>query len=67
MNICLEIYGLDLAHFVSAKELAWQASLKKWKVKLDLLFDTNILVLIEKGMKSVICHSIQGYVKANKK
>ena len=31
--MCLEIYGLDSAHFVSAPRLAWQAALKKTKVK----------------------------------
>ena len=26
---CIEIYGLDPAHFLSAPRLAWQACLKK--------------------------------------
>ena len=26
---CIEIYGLDLAHFLSAPRLAWKACLKK--------------------------------------
>ena len=33
---CIEIYGLDPAHFLSAPRLAWQACLKKTKVKLEL-------------------------------
>ena len=32
----IEIYGLDPAHFLSAPGLAWQACLKKTKVKLEL-------------------------------
>ena len=28
-NMCLEIYGLDPSHFLSAPELAWHACLKK--------------------------------------
>ena len=35
-NICLEIYDLDPAKFVSPPGLAWQAALKKTKVKLDI-------------------------------
>ena len=31
---CIEIYGLDLAHFLPAQGLAWQACLKKTGVKL---------------------------------
>ena len=39
-NMCLEIYELDSAKFILAPGLAWQATLKNTKVKLDLL--TNI-------------------------
>ena len=38
-NMCLEIYELDPAKFLSAPGLAWQAALKKIKVKLDFLTD----------------------------
>ena len=41
-NICLEIYELDPAKFLSAPGLVWKAALKKTKVKLDLLNDINI-------------------------
>ena len=33
----LELYQLDLTKFLSAPILAWQAALKKTKVKLELL------------------------------
>ena len=42
-NMCLEIYKLDPAHFLSASRLAWQAALKKNKIKLDLLTDTDVI------------------------
>ena len=35
-NMCLKIYELDPAKFLSAPGLAWQAALKNAKVKLDL-------------------------------
>ena len=38
-SMCLRIYELDPARFLSTPELAWQAALKKTKVKLDLLTD----------------------------
>ena len=34
-NMCFKIYELDLAKFLSAPVLAWQAALKRPKVKLD--------------------------------
>ena len=47
-NMCLEIYELDLAKSISAPGLAWQAALKKAKVKLDLLTDINMVLMVEK-------------------
>ena len=44
-NMCLEIYELDSAKFLSAPELAWQAVLKKAKVKLDFLIDMLLITL----------------------
>ena len=50
-NKCIEIYKLDLAHFVSAPGLAWQACLKITKVELELLTDIDMLLIIEKGSR----------------
>ena len=41
-TLCLKIYELVPAKFLSAPGLAWQAPLKNTKVKLDLLTDINI-------------------------
>ena len=46
-NMCLEIYELDPAKFLSAPGLAWQAALKKTKVKLDLLTNIEMLLMVE--------------------
>ena len=56
--MCLKIYKLDPAKFLSAPGLAWQAALKKTKVKLDRLTDINMLLMVEKGITRGICHSI---------
>ena len=63
---CIEIYGLDPSHFLSAPGLAWQACLKKTEVKLELLTDINIL-MIEKGIRGGMCQSTHRYAKANNK
>ena len=57
-NICLKIYKLYPAKFLSAPGLAWQAAFKKTKVKLDLLTDIDMLLMVEKGIREGICHSI---------
>ena len=65
-NMCLEICDRDPSKFLSALGLAWQAVLKKTKLKLDLLTDIDMLLMVEKGIRGGICRSIYRYAKANK-
>ena len=65
--MCLQIYVLDPAKFHSAPGLAWKAHLKKTKVRLELLTDIDMLLMVEKGIKGNLCHSINRYAKANNK
>ena len=66
-DMCIKEYELDPAHFVSLPGLAWQACLKKTNLKLELLTDYDMLLMVEKGIRGGICHSIHRYVKANNK
>ena len=50
-EVCLENYGLDPAHFYTAPGLAWKASLKKTKVRLELLLDPDMLLMVERGIE----------------
>ena len=63
----LEIYKLDPAKFLSAPGVAWQAALKKAKVESEVLTVIDMLLMIEKGIRGEICHSIKRYAKANNK
>ena len=58
---------MDLAHFLSAPRLAWQACLKKTRVKLKLLTDYDMFLMIESGIRGCICQSIHRYAEANNK
>ena len=64
---CNEIYGLDPSYFLSAPGLAWQACLKRTKVKLELLTDINMLLMIEDGIRGGMCQSVHRHAKANNK
>ena len=66
-NMCIKVYKLDPAHFLSPPGLAWQACLKKTKVELELLTDVDMLLMVEKGIRGVIRHAIHKYAKANNK
>ena len=50
-NMCINVYELDPAHFLSLPGLAWQAYLKKTNVKLELLTDYDILLMVEERNK----------------
>ena len=65
--MCLEIYELDPAKSFSALGLAWQAALKKAKVKLDLLTDIDMLLTVEKSIRGGVSHCIHRHAKANNK
>ena len=56
-NVCIEIYELDPIKFLTSPGLAWEASVKKTKVKILLLLDLrldltdiDILLMAEKGI-----------------
>ena len=66
-NVCMKNYELGPAHFVSLPGLAWQACLKKTNVKIELITDSDMLLMIEDGIRRGICHAIQRYAKANNK
>ena len=66
-NKCLKMYEVDPAKFLPAPGLAHQAAFQKTKVKLDLSTDINMLLMVEKGIRGRICHSIYRYAKANNK
>ena len=55
MGLIQVIFFLENARQGSPR-LAWQATFKKTKVKLDLLTDIDILLMVEKGMGCGICH-----------
>ena len=66
-NVCINIYEFQSAICFSVPGLAWNAALKKTKVKLDLLTDIDMLLMLEKGIRGGICHSIFRYSKDNNK
>ena len=61
LQICVLKY-IDLARFLIAPWSAWQASLRKTKVKLDLLTRIDMFLMVKKCIKCIICHAIYWYV-----
>ena len=46
----IKMYHIDPAKFISAPGLAQQGALKKTEVKLEFSTDTDILLMVEKGI-----------------
>ena len=65
--MCIKVYEVDPAHFLSLPGLVWKACLKKTNVKLELLTDYDMLLVVEKGISGGICHVIHRYAKVNNK
>ena len=53
-KMCLKIYELDPAKFLSAPGLAWKAAFKNAEVK-----------VVEKVVRGEICNTISRYAKTN--
>ena len=53
-KVCLDNYGLDPAHFYMAPGLAWCTSLKKTKIRLELLLDPDMLSMFKRGIRGGI-------------
>ena len=57
-NMCIKVYELGPAPFLSAPGLAWQACLKKTEVELELITEVDMLLMEGKGIRGGICHAI---------
>ena len=66
-DMCVKIYELDPAPFLSLPGRAWKACLKKTNIELELLTDYDMLLMVEEGIRGGICHSIYRYAKTNNK
>ena len=58
---CIEIYGLDPAHFLTAPNFL------KAEVNLELLTDIDMLLMVENRIRGGICQTTHRYAKANNK
>ena len=64
-KVCLKNYGLDPAHFYTAPGLARKASLKKTRIRLELLLNPDMLLMFERGIRGGITQSVNRWAKAN--
>ena len=66
-DTCLEHYSLDPAHFYTSPGLAWKACLKCTGIRLELLTDTDMLLMFERGIRRGITQAVHRYAYVNNK
>lgn len=64
-DVCIDNYKLDPAWYYTSPGLAWDASLKITRVKLELLTDPDMLLMVEKGIRGGVSMISTRYGKAN--
>ena len=63
---CIEYYNLDPTNYLTAPSLAWDAMLRMTGIKLELLYDLDMISMIEKMKRGGLCFvGSKRYVKAN--
>ena len=67
IDTCLKFYGLDPCHYFSSPGLSWDAMLKITGVKLEKIFNIDMYLFIEKGLRGGISYIAKRYDKANNK
>ena len=64
-DVCIGNYKLDPAWYYTAPGLAWDASLKKREVNLELLKDVDMLLMFEKGIRGGVSTITKRHAEAN--
>ena len=67
IDTCLKFYGLDPCHYFSSPGLSWDAMLKITGVKLEKIFNIDMYLFIEKGLRGGISYIAKWYAGANNK
>lgn len=66
-KMCMQVYGLDPAHYYTLPGFTWDAMLKYTRVKLELLTDIDMVLFIELGIRGGLVQCSGRYSKANNK
>ena len=67
IDTCLKFYKLDPCYYFSSPGLSWGAMLKMTSVKLGKIFDIDMYLFNEKGLREGISYIAKRYCKGNNK
>ena len=58
-SVCLNVYGLEPAYFVSTPGLVLEAMLKITEAKMELLADIDMVLMVENGIKGGLTQAVK--------
>jgi hypothetical protein len=64
-NVCLRIYDLDPANYLTALALSWDAMLKITKIKFELLTDIDMVHFFRQSIRGGLCQCSKRKAVAN--
>jgi len=67
LDIYLKSYGLDLAHYYTLPGFMWNVMLKHTRVNFELLTDIDMVMFIERDIRSDLSQCSNRYARANNK
>ena len=65
LDMRLKYYGLDSCHYFRSPGLSWDALLKMTEIELELVSNSDMYLLCEKGMTGGISYISKRFIKAN--
>ena len=63
IDTCLKFYKLDPCHYINSSGLSWDAMLKMASVKLEKIWDINMYLFIDKGLRGGFLTLLKDTVK----
>ena len=67
LEVCIEYYGLDPAHYYTLSKYVWDVMLKMTDIELEQIHDRDMYEMVEKGKRGGMCQVSHKHVKANNK
>jgi hypothetical protein len=64
-KVCMNVYKLDPAHYVSAPQLSWDAMLKMTECELDLISDSEMYRMVNGSLRGGISMICKRFSRAN--
>ena len=61
INTGLEYYGFNSRHYFSSPGLSWDAMLKKTEIELELIWDIDMHLFVEKRMRGGISYTTKRF------